>query len=153
MSMGSTHVFPICAIAAMPSPADFLSVQCVCFLWYSHRLLLRLHSKVIQFPNKSLYYSSVCSYAVTMCSGSPHQQVNDHATLNNYSQTADYSLWNDDTHIIVQQWPSGSIDDANIWHSPSMNINFQCMTRTVTSPLRYEETRLLSQESRNFSAL
>ena len=54
------------------------------------------------------------SYVVTMCSGGSHQQVNDHATLNNYSQTADYSLWNEDNHANEQQWPSGSIDDANI---------------------------------------
>ena len=51
----------------------------------------------------------VDSYVVTICSGGPHQQVDGHATLNNYSQTADYSLWTDDNHINEQQWPSGYI--------------------------------------------
>ena len=76
-------MFAICAIASIPSPAAFLSVQCV-FTSSTAQAAFKDNSVPKQVPILLFF---VGSYVVTMCRGGPHQQLNDHATLNNYSDS------------------------------------------------------------------
>ena len=87
--MGSTHVFGIYAISSMHSSAAFLLVQSMCvfslvFTSSTAQAAFKGNSVPKQVP---LLLFFVGSYVVTMCSGGPHQQLNDHATLNNYSDS------------------------------------------------------------------
>ena len=89
----------------------FHAFSCCLFACSMHVLSLVFTSSTAQAAFKGnsvpkqepLLLFFVDSYVVTICSGGLHQQVDGHATLNNYSQTADYSLWTDDNHINEQQ--------------------------------------------------
>ena len=72
------HTFPCCF---------FVCSMCVLSLVFTSstaQAAFKGNSVPKQVP---LLLFFVGSYVVTMCSGGPHQQLNDHATLNNYSDS------------------------------------------------------------------
>ena len=78
------HAFFCCFFACSINVCIF---SCFHFFYCSGCIQRQFSSQTRAFTTTLLY-----GLLLTMCNGGPHQQVNDHATLRNYSQKADYSL-------------------------------------------------------------
>ena len=81
----------MCLVFMLFLPCILLLLFCLfnqCVFFYCSGCIQR------QFSSQTRAFTTTLLYGLllTMCNGGPHQQVNDHATLRNYSQKADYSL-------------------------------------------------------------